>query len=64
MEQYTFKEIRLKLGKTQKEMAEKFGISRAYYGLQENYQRPMRIENFMDMCIEASIDPRDVILTK
>lgn len=60
MELYTYKDVRQMLGKTQKEMAEQFGISRAYYGLQENYQRPMRIHNFVDMCIEANIDPRKV----
>lgn len=60
MGQFSYKDIRRKLGKTQKEMAEILGISRSYYGLIENYNRPMKINLFMKMCKLSNINPYDV----
>lgn len=56
----TYREIRKKMGKTQKEMAEIFGISRSYYGLIENYQRPLKTTKFLEMCRMADVNPYDV----
>ena len=53
----TVKDIRIKLGLTQKEMGEHLGISRTSYSLKENGLRAFKAIEIITICKLAHVDP-------
>lgn len=58
----TVKDIRIKLGLTQKQMGEHLGISRTSYSLKENGVRAFKAIEIITICKLAHVDPRTLSL--
>lgn len=58
----TIKEIRIKLGMTQKEMSEELGITRTGYWYKETGRRSFKVNEIIKICKMAGVNPLELTL--